>query len=95
MLKPTNDSGWLYRQGHAEHEHVELPDGGGTSGGRGYPFRRMEVGDRFVMVLPMQRLAANDTKKRVAVACWGAQKETGAQFARVREGAVLTYTRVG
>ncbi len=95
MLKPTNDIGWLYRLGEGEPERVELPDGGGPVDGRSYPFGRMEVGDRFVMVLPMQKLAARDTATRVSSCCTKVKKRTGAQFARVREGAVLTYTRVG
>ncbi len=95
MFKPTNDIGWLYVLGQGEPERVELPDGGGMVEGRCYPFGRMGVGDRFVMVLPMQKLAADDTRKRVQKACARVKREKGAQFARVREGAVLTYTRVG
>ena len=89
-----NDIGWLYKLGIAEPERVELPDGGGAKEGRGYPFGRMEVGDRFVMVLPEQKMAARDTRKRVGKSCSDAKARRGADFTRERKGAVLTYVRV-
>ena len=89
-----NDIGWLYKLGIAEPERIELPDGGGAKEGRRYPFGRMAVGDRFVMVLPEQKMAARDTCARVGVRCSQAKAKHGADFTRERKGAVLTYVRV-
>lgn len=83
----------MRRAGEAEATPLSIEPEGDQVSIR-WPFKRMAPGDVFHMRLPAEPGVAYWIRNKADTARRKAEKN-GAQFARVREGAVLTYTRVG